>query len=133
MPEPLSRRKEDRRMETRTGRTMAFVESAKGILTLTGTVIAMGFAFAGWVSQHLVFAGDLAKQSQQFQIQQIESNERLARYQKQELENRIFLIDSKTNRTPQDQALRNRYIQQMQEVNRDLRELSQQKAELHRK
>jgi uncharacterized protein HemX len=133
MPEPQKRRKEDFVPETRIGKTMSFVESAKGILTLVGTVIAMGLAFAGWVSQHLVFAGDLQKQSQQFQVQQIESNERLARYQKQELENRIFLLDSKATRTPQDQALRNRYEQQMQEVNRDLRELQAQKDQIRRK
>ena len=112
--------------------TMRFVESAKGILTLVGIIVGMGFGFAGWLSQNLVFASDLAKQSVTFQERQIESDERLARYQKQELENRIFLIDSKTTPTQTDQALRNRYSRQLQEVNTELHKLDAQKRELRK-
>jgi hypothetical protein len=118
--------------ETKIEKTLSFVESAKGILSLFGMILTAGIVFAGWVSQHLVFAGDLRKQGQQFQVQQIESNERLARYQKQELENRIFLIDSKSTTTPQDQALRNRYVQQLQEANRDLQNLEAKKETLRK-
>jgi len=119
--------------ETKVVRAMSFVESAKGILTIAGMLLSAGIVFAGWVSQHLVFAGDLAKQSQKFEVQQVESNERLARYQRQELENRIFLLDSKSTTRPQDVALRNRYKNQLDEVNRDLRNLERRKQELRQK
>ena len=118
--------------QTRVQKTMTFVESAKGILTLITSLIISIAGLGGWLSTKLVFASDLAQQSMTFQTRQIESDERLARYQKNELENRIFLIDSRPNPTAQDQALRNRYVNQLNEVNRDLRELNAKKEALRK-
>ena len=97
-----------------------FFKSAKTIYAIGVAVVGIGV----WASNHMVWASDLAKQQTTITVNQLENKKELTEFRKQELEDRILLLEIKQSQgtlRPEEQAILNRYKQRLDQAETQIR------------
>ncbi|MGH7176122.1 MAG: hypothetical protein ACREJC_01970 [Tepidisphaeraceae bacterium] len=112
-----------------------FAESWKTIIGLFMVVFTSGVTSLAWISQNVAWASDIVAMNQEIRQTSLDQEERFLRWQKTDLENKIFQLDLKKNSpgqawTANDAALYNRYNQQLREVGTELLRMDDKKDKL---